>query len=311
MSTNVPTALLPTPDGPFADVVPFLEDGYVIARGLFSADEIAGLLTFAKADRQLATEAYVRRDSQGGNTRLAVRNDLPEDSPYSAVARSLRVVAPMCRYLGDEVYHYHHKMMLKEPRVGGAWEWHQDYGYWYDNGCLFPDMGSCLIAVDRATRANGCLQVLRGSHHLGRINHMKSGDQSGADPERVAAALERFELVYCELEPGDAIFFHCNLLHRSDQNRSDHPRWSLICCSNTQHNDPIFTGGRHPNYSPLETWDDERVSRMLVAAAGGPAAAPPPDVHRQSVHEPDRKPARKPPARKPPNRKPNDRVDRI
>ncbi len=75
--------------------------------------------------------------------------------------------------LGDEVYHYHHKMMLKEPYVGGAWEWHQDYGYWYDYGCLYPDMGSCFIAVDPATRANGCLQVLPSSHRLGRINHMK------------------------------------------------------------------------------------------------------------------------------------------
>jgi hypothetical protein len=29
-------------------------------------------------------------------------------------------------------------MILKEPYVGGAWEWHQDYGYWYHTGCLFP-----------------------------------------------------------------------------------------------------------------------------------------------------------------------------
>ena len=43
--------------------------------------------------------------------------------------------------LCDEVYHYHHKMVLKEPKVGGAWAWHQDYGYWYDNGCLFPQSG--------------------------------------------------------------------------------------------------------------------------------------------------------------------------
>ena len=64
--------------------------------------------------------------------------------------------------LGGEVYHYHSKLMLKEPFVGGAWEWHQDYGYWYQNGCLFPWMASCLIALDPATRANGCLQVLKG-----------------------------------------------------------------------------------------------------------------------------------------------------
>ena len=28
--------------------------------------------------------------------------------------------------------------MQKEPKVGGAWEWHQDYGYWYKNEFLFP-----------------------------------------------------------------------------------------------------------------------------------------------------------------------------
>ena len=149
-------------------------------------------------------------------------------------------------------------MILKEPHVGGAWEWHQDYGYWYNNGCLFPDLASCLIAVDRATRENGCLQVLKGSHRLGRIDHGKVGDQTGADPERVAAALERLERVYCELEPGSAIFFHCNLLHRSDQNTSPDPRWAFICCYNAARNDP-YKDSRHPRYTPLEKWDDGRV----------------------------------------------------
>ncbi len=63
--------------------------------------------------------------------------------------------------------------------MGGAWEWHQDYGYWYNNGCLLPDMASCLMGIDRATKANGCLQVLKGSHHMGRIEHLKTGDQTG------------------------------------------------------------------------------------------------------------------------------------
>lgn len=247
------------------DVVAFQRDGYVMVRNLFDAEETAGLLRHAKADQRLASEAYVRRDSQGGDTRLALRNDLLDDSPYAAVARCERIVDPMSLFLGDEVYHYHHKMMLKEPRVGGAWEWHQDYGYWYNYGCLFPDMGSCLIAVDRATRENGCLQVLKGSHHLGRVDHVKTGDQTGADMNRVNAAIERFELVYCEMQPGDALFFHGNLLHRSDQNKSDYARWSLICCYNTKHNDPIIQGGRHPNYSPLEVWPNERVRSLLVS----------------------------------------------
>ena len=245
-------------------IADFHRDGYLFARGLFSEAEMQSLHRIAKADQQLVAEVYTRLDANGAETKLAVRNELV-DSPYSAVVRSERVARTMERLLDDEVYHYHHKMMLKEPRVGGAWEWHQDYGYWYQNGCIYPDMGSCLIAVDRASKVNGCLQVLRGSHSIGRVEHVAIGDQTGADPARVEAAKLRHELVYCEMEPGDALFFHANLLHRSDANTSEHPRWSLICCYNTKHNDPIIENGRHPNYSPLEIWDDERVSRILTS----------------------------------------------
>ena len=152
----------------------FHEDGYIVVRGLFDEKESGRILTVAKSDQGLLQEAYSKKDASGGASKLAVRNEL-DKSPYAAIVRSQRVAGNMQQLLGDEVYHYHHKMMLKEPLVGGAWEWHQDYGYWYNNGCLFPDMASCMIAVDRATRENGCLQVIRGSNKMGRIDHGKTG----------------------------------------------------------------------------------------------------------------------------------------
>jgi hypothetical protein len=247
-----------------AQVRQFQRDGYLMVPGLFDAEEMDLLLKIGKADQALAKETRARIDSKGGESKLALRNDLTE-TIYSAIVRCHRVADNMEAMLGDEVYHFHHKMMVKEPRVGGAWEWHQDYGYWYKyNYCPYPDMGSCYVAVDRAHKGNGCLQVLRGSHHLGRIDHGITGDQTGADPERVEAAMKKHELVYCEMEPGTALFFHANLLHRSDQNKSDDPRWSLICCFNTKHNDPIRPAppGGHPNYNPLERWDDSRVKEI-------------------------------------------------
>jgi ectoine hydroxylase-related dioxygenase (phytanoyl-CoA dioxygenase family) len=238
----------------------FQRDGFVIVRGLLGDDETRLLGELARADKALAEGTYGRKDATGLPVTLAVRNELSDDL-YSTIARSRRVVERMQAFLGDEVYHYHHKLILKEPRVGGAWEWHQDYGYWYHNGCLLPDMGSCLIAIDRATKANGCLQVLKGSHRIGRIDHGKTGDQTGADMERVEVALKRFELVHVELSAGDAVLFHANLLHRSDQNRSDDPRWALICCFNTKSNDP-YKPSRHPGYTPLEIAEDEEVLRV-------------------------------------------------
>ncbi|MCA8997938.1 MAG: phytanoyl-CoA dioxygenase family protein [Planctomycetaceae bacterium] len=238
----------------------FQQDGFVIVRGLLSPEETALLGEVARADKELAQSAYGREDAEGTVVTLAVRNELIDDT-YSAIARSERIISRMTDFLGDEVYHYHHKLILKEPRVGGAWEWHQDYGYWYSNGCLTPDMASCLIAIDQATPENGCLQVLKGSHRIGRIDHAKTGDQTGADLERVDVAKQRYELVHVELAPGDAVFFHANLLHRSDRNSSDRPRWALICCYNTKSNDP-YKESRHPRYSPLEALADDEVLRI-------------------------------------------------
>ncbi|MBW3624421.1 MAG: phytanoyl-CoA dioxygenase family protein [Armatimonadetes bacterium] len=241
-------------------VAQFNEDGYLMVPGLFDSEEMDLLYKIGKADQGLSDLARNRRDNQGGVSKLSLRNDLPDDI-YSAFVRSHRIVDAMERLLGGEVYHYHHKMMIKEPFVGGAWEWHQDYGYWYSNGCLFPYMASCMIAVDRATKENGCLQVLKGSHHMGRIEHGVAGDQTGADMERVQHAMERLELVYCEMEPGTALFFHSNLLHTSAQNKSPNPRWALICCYNAARNDPYKESG-HPRYHYLEKWPDERIKEI-------------------------------------------------
>jgi ectoine hydroxylase-related dioxygenase (phytanoyl-CoA dioxygenase family) len=133
-------------------------------------------------------------------------------------------------------------MSIKEPLTGGAWTWHQDYGYWYNDGFLFPTLASCFIAVDANTQENGCMQLLTGSHRMGRINHGKFGDQTGADPQRTEAAGRVLPLAYAEMEPGDGLFFDCNLLHRSNQNKSAHPRWSLICCYNAANNLPYALG---------------------------------------------------------------------
>ena len=129
--------------------------------------------------------------------------------------------------------------MQKEPKVGGAWEWHQDYGYWYKNEFLLPDqMMSVMIAITEANKENGCLQVIKGSHKMGRIEHGFAGEQVGASQHYVDLALKTMEHVYVELKPGDALFFHSNLLHRSEANLSDNSRWSLISVYNRAGNVP-------------------------------------------------------------------------
>ena len=61
--------------------------------------------------------------------------------------------------LGGEVFHYHTKLIPKQPRTGGVFQWHQDYGYWYNNGNLTPDINTIYIAIDRCDTGNGCIEV--------------------------------------------------------------------------------------------------------------------------------------------------------
>ena len=88
-----------------------------------------------------------------------------------------------------------------------------------------------MIALDKCTKENVCLQVLSGSNKLGRVDHalLESG-QVGVDLKRVEEPKKHPKLVYCEMDPGDVPFFHCNTLHRSDKNNFHNRRWTLLCC---------------------------------------------------------------------------------
>jgi ectoine hydroxylase-related dioxygenase (phytanoyl-CoA dioxygenase family) len=207
----------------------------------------------------MRSNAFDLTDQSGKSTKLTLWFT-PGDDTYGLLVRSQSMVNAVQTLLGEgEVCHFHSKLMQKEPKVGGAWEWHQDYGYWYKNGFLYPEaMISVMVALTEATVENGCLQVLKGTHKMGRFEHLFAGEQQGADMPFVEEALKTCERVHVELKPGDVLFFHSNLLHMSDANLSDKPRWSLISAYNMSYNKPF----REKNMScitPVQTVPDDAI----------------------------------------------------
>ncbi len=97
------------------------------------------------------------------------------------------------------------------------------------------------------------------------MNHGFSGEQVGADMVMVNNALKTMELVYCEIEPGDALIFHSNLLHRSEANLSDHPRWSIISCYNAQSN-PAYNEQSVSWKTPVSIVPDDAVLNREAAS---------------------------------------------
>ncbi len=97
--------------------------------------------------------------------------------------------------------------------------------------------------------------------------------------------MKRYPLVKCILNPGDAIFFHSNLLHASaqvsklktiipygcigdlrSQNRSLQRRWTMICSYNSADNDPVREH-HHPRYHKLHKVEADALLKCTRAAS--------------------------------------------
>ena len=168
-----------------ADIATYHEDGLLFLRRLFDAEETDLLRRAMEEDPEIQDHSLLRADQEGGATRISLWNRAG-DSVYGLAARCERIVETAEALIGEPVYHFQSKLTAKDPKVGGAWEWHQDYGYWYYNGCVAPKMLSFMIALDRTDTENGCLKLIRKSHKLGRLDHVQvTPEQNCADPRHM------------------------------------------------------------------------------------------------------------------------------
>ena len=244
----------------------FQEDGFLVKRGLLGGEEVGLLQEALVTDEALRSHSYGLDDSSGGQTVIAVWNHPSEDT-LGIVPKLPRIAKTVETMLGGEVYHYHSKITSKAPEGGGTWDWHQDYGYWYKNGLLFPHLASVAIALSDLSVENGTLRILKGSHLCGRIEHSVTGGQTGADVKRLEVLAEQLDELVFVADPGDAIFFHCNTLHSSSPNLSDSTRDILLCCFNRADNNPIIQH-HHPGYTPLTVVDDGALLEIGLKTIG-------------------------------------------
>ncbi|HMN30807.1 MAG TPA: phytanoyl-CoA dioxygenase family protein [Caldilineaceae bacterium] len=113
--------------------------------------------------------------------------------------------------------------MNKPARHGSFLAWHQDR--WTD---LDRDPQITIwIALDPATVANGCVQIIPGSHQA-LLNPEDSSGFLRAD--QVEEQLAKAKPVMLELAAGEAVLLHNWLLHASEVNHTDIPRRAFSIC---------------------------------------------------------------------------------
>ncbi|HYU80444.1 MAG TPA: phytanoyl-CoA dioxygenase family protein [Vicinamibacterales bacterium] len=140
---------------------------------------------------------------------------------------SRAVVIPAAQLLGGAVRFWHDQLFCKPPRHGGVVAWHQDYSYWTRTVPMAHL--TCWIALDDATRENGCLQYIPGSH----LWNLLPRTELAGDMESIASVLtehqrERFTPVPIEVPRGYASFHHPLIVHGSSANTSVQPRRGTV-----------------------------------------------------------------------------------
>lgn len=240
-------------------IAQYHEDGFVIVRGFFDPQEVEAVRIACEEDPELGGQETEFTDSQGNTSRIAHWTELG-DSLLGVIPRLARIVNAAETFLGGECYHWHSKLVKKRPRDEGSFDWHQLFGGVYIAGCLFPDMSACFIAIDSNTRENGCVEVVKKSHLMGRLETANFGEGWQCDPKRMEKVLARLEVVHCEMEPGDTLWTHANTIHASRGNHTDKARTNIICHHNAIWNEPFVREGlEHRAYRPLSELPDSTI----------------------------------------------------
>jgi len=231
-----------TPD----QIVAYHRDGYLHIPGFMDADEIAPIQQAIEDDPSIGGRLATIHDGSEKTQHDYLGWVRHGDDWLGTCTRLERIVEGAATLIGEPVYHFHSKIVQKPAKRSGKVVWHQDYGGWYQDGCLMPDMLTCIVALTEATQESGCLHMLRGSHRMGRLDRIRDDHAyANINPVREAALLERFEDVAVEMQPGDGLFFHGNVVHSSGDNQADHNRILLELSYNGVSNAPVFDNQEH------------------------------------------------------------------
>jgi phytanoyl-CoA hydroxylase len=218
-----------------AEIEFYRENGYLAVRQAFTPAEIDAALdglidliagknpaftgvTFEAAARELLPRLGPE-ERQDAVRKLWKFVDY--DARLKAIAGHPQLLVALRALLGvPDIEMFQDMALIKPPRLGREKPWHQDHAY-FDYPLGTPIAG-VWIALDEATIANGCMQLLPGRHREGPIVHFKRRDWQICDNITLGQ-----RSVAAPLPPGGLLFFDGLLPHGTPHNTSGSRRRAL------------------------------------------------------------------------------------
>jgi ectoine hydroxylase-related dioxygenase (phytanoyl-CoA dioxygenase family) len=196
----------------------FERDGYVVARGMFSANEMRDFIAECHSFEGKAKDR-AEPNSKGSMQFYSELFRKSELIRRFVTQRTLiDFVAPIA---GPDLWLRWDQAVAKGPQ-SGVFAWHTDTGY-----DLLPQPHfEVWIALSESRADNGGLYVVPGSHKQRQRHRRIDNHMVALDSERYDAADSGKLCV--EASAGDVILFSSLLLHKTYENTTTNSRWAYV-----------------------------------------------------------------------------------
>ena len=204
------------------------DDGYVICKNLFDNKTVQKIInSIDKIEKYNDTKGkwmkYYNYSLKNKNKKILnrIENFYDYNKTLKKILSNKSLKLQLKKIVGEEVVLFKDKINFKNPGAEG-FKPHQDATIWKDMYGI-KSFVSLVIAIDKATKENGCLEFSKFNK---RILLSKAWREIDSKKEKKML----WETV--EMNPGDTAIFHDYCPHRSSQNLSNKKRRMLFLTYN-------------------------------------------------------------------------------
>ena len=272
----------------------YQEQGFLLLNQYLSPDEVE--IMKGELPALFAEDSPGKVLEKDKNTVRAIHASHTRNEVFERLSRHPRLVEPVMRLLGSEVYIYQFKINAKAAFSGDVWQWHQDYIFWRkEDGLPTARIINVMVLLDDMNEFNGPFFLIPGSHKEGMIdtsekkltnvskNPTDSEDGSSwkanfeanlkysLNPETVADLVSNYGVTSIKAPAGSVLFFDSNVAHASPCNISPFTRSIAIITYNSVENIPFPIENPRPeflvsrDYRPVEPLaEDSLLLKSLV-----------------------------------------------
>ena len=233
-----------------SEVEYFERNGFVIARKLAARELCKRMTSLAQGHlahdvQPVEYEAQTKYpgspaslDAPGGTTVRRLLQVYNRDPLFADWATSRAIRDRLNSLLGPQLalsQAHHNCVMTKNPAFSSATAWHQDIRYWTFEK---PELISVWLALGQEHEENGCLLLVPGSHRID-FRREQFDDALFLREDRQENRRILQGRLAAELDEGDALFFHCRLLHAAGKNRTGLTKFAAVFTYHGAGNPPL------------------------------------------------------------------------